>query len=352
MLRRAFSSLLFRSSLLAAVLLLPPVGAHAQQAEADTFAPKGPIPHRNSEPLNTLFLAPLPMDASVLPRNRGRLGARLDIVNNLLTDTGGGKEYQTDFEEQRLYLRYAHGLSGGQEISLQFAYIARNGGFLDPVVNVWHKMFGLKGGGRENLPDYRILHRITNPDQQFIVNTDRGTSGLGDTVLEYRRALTSLPEGNDRPRAVAVTARGLLKIPTGSADSLRGSGGWDFGAGIALTARPDRRWAIHGNAALVFTSDPKIPNMEARGTLVHTMVATEYLLDGRTSLVFQTDDNPAPFRSGLPYPDRPRRAFTGGLWRQINSANRLYFSITENDFGPLAKHAPDFTMSLGAEWRL
>jgi hypothetical protein len=280
------------------------------------------------------------------------LRARLDIVNNLLTDTNAGKQYQTDFEEQRLYLHYTRGVGGGQEVSLQLSYIARNGGFLDPVVNVWHKMFGLKGGGREDLPEHRVLYRITNPDQQFIVDADRGTSGLGDTVLEYRRALTSLPEGSDRTRGVAVTARGLIKIPTGSAGSLRGSGGWDFGTGIALTARPDRRWAVHGNAALVFAGAPKITNMTARRTLLHTMLAGEYLLDGRTSLLCQTDDNPVPFRSGLSYPDRPRRAFTGGIWRQVNSANRVYFSITENDFGPLAKHAPDFTVSLGAEWRM
>jgi hypothetical protein len=316
------------------------------------LTPKGPIPTRDNEPLNTPFLAPLPTDASVLARNRARLDVRLDIPNNLLIDGDELREYLTDFEEQRLFVDYARGIGGGQEVGIRIGYIARNGGFLDPIVNAWHKLLGLQGGGREDLPNYRTLFRVTDEEGRYVIASDSGAGGFADTVLEYRRALTTLPEGTERTRAVASSVRALVKIPTGSSDSLLGSGAWDVGAGFALTARPDRHFAIHANGSLVYLGVPKTPNLDVRRTLFHWMIAGEYLIDGRTSLVFQSDDTPAPFRSGLSYPDRPRRQFTGGLWRQISDANRIYFAIGENDFSVFAKHAPDFTLSLGVQWRL
>lgn len=82
------------------------------------------------------------------------------------------------------------------------------------------------------------------------------------------------------------------------------------------------------------------------------MIGAEYLASGRTSLLVQVDDNPAPFESGIDYADRPRRAFSFGLWRKSGGGRRFYISTSENDFGFAAKTAPDFTISTGLEWRL
>ncbi|MDX1932052.1 MAG: DUF3187 family protein [Capsulimonadales bacterium] len=316
------------------------------------LVPKGPLPHRNSEPLNTPFLTPPAADARVLRKGLGRLDVRLDIVNNLLNLNEGPRRYLVDFEEQRLYLGYARGIGSGQEIGLSLVYVSRNGGWLDHFIDSWHKVFGFEGGGRGNIPRNRTLFRVTDAAGQVIIDDSVSRSGFGDTLLEYRRELQRLPAAVERTRRIGLAARALLKLPTGNRNHLLGSGKTDFGLGLTATARPLRNLAVHGNASLVFTGGASNPALRPERTLVHSLVAAEYLFDGRTSAVIQTDDNPAPFRSGFSYADRPRRAFTFGFWRDIGHGGQIFLLNSENDFGALAKYAPDFVLSLGTRWLL
>lgn len=328
-----------------------PTGVRAQ---SDGSLPvKGPLPYRDREPLSAPFLLPQPIMAGTLARGRARLDGRLEIVNNLLTHRDDFEHlYVTDFEEQRLTLDYSRGLGRRQEVGAQITLIARNSGFLDTFINNWHKVFGFSGGGRDDLPDYKNIFNVRNAATRTILDSQKNTAGFGDTVLEYRYDLTELPVGAEKSRAIAATARGLVKLPTGKTGVLFGSGAFDAGLGLAITGRPDRRWAIHGNATLVLLGKPDNDALPAKRTQVHSLLSVEYLLNGRTSLVAQTDDSPSPFRSGLAYPDRPRRSFTLGAWRQTSGSSRVYALISENDFGPLAKHAPDFVFATGVRWGL
>jgi hypothetical protein len=339
---------------LAAVFVAPPLTARAQETAAavGVLPAKGPLPLRDPEPLITPFLQPLPTDASVLDTGERRWDINLDIVNNLLTVSAPAqnRRYLTDFEEQRLAVGYARGLGRGQEVGIRALVIARNGGIFDSFINSYHKVFGFEGGGRANLPNRRVLFQVNDANGRTIVDKTDGASGLGDTVIEYRKALTPFSEEADTHR-LAASARALVKLPTGSKGELFGSGAVDAAGGLALTWRPARRVAVHGNLSLVLLGKPKIPNLQVRRTSVQSMVAAEYLFDGRTSLLLQSDDAPAPFASGISYPDRPRRAFTFGFWRQIGERDRAYLSLAENDFGPLANHAPDFVLSTGLRRR-
>jgi hypothetical protein len=327
-------------------------GAQTGVKDGD-LRPKGPLPTRNSEPLNTPFLSPIPAAAYVLRTGESRIDVNLDVVNNLLViGPEQGRRYETDFEEQRLYLGYARGLGSRQEIGVRLPLIARNGGFLDEFIKSWHEIFGFQGGGRGHHANGLVLFRVTNADGKTIVDSTDSARGIGDTVIEYRYALTELADDEVGTRGVGAAVRALVKLPTGDSGSLFGSGAADAGIGLALTGRPTRNFAVHGNVSEVFVGDTTIPNLSPRGALTHWLLSVEYLLDGRTSLVFQTDDNPAPFRSGIEYADRPRRAFTFGAWHQVSPSCALDLSISENDFSELAKTAPDFVLSFGSRWRL
>lgn len=348
---RSFRSL--RAAYGALLLLIPFATAASAQIMSEGSLPlKGPIPTRNAEPLNTPFLLPVPADASVLAPGDGRFDIHLDIANHLLTlaEPAGAvpaRTYVTDFEEQRLNLSYTRGLAGGQEVSLRVPFIARNGGILDGFINFWHGIVKKEGGGRGDLPNYRVLFLVSDDAGRSLIDERRSGAGIGDAVIEYRRALTFPLTDEASSRRIAASVRALLKLPTGSHTRLFGSGGTDIGAGLALSARPQRRLALHGNATLVFIGDPRAANLAPRRTLVHWVVAVEYLINSRTSLLLQTDDNPAPVRSGFSFADQTRRGFTIGLWHQLNERNRAYLSLSENQYGALAKLAPDFTLSLG-----
>jgi len=323
---------------------------------------QGPLPTRDNDPTNTPFLRPSPIDASVLGHGQARFDAALDISNNFITISDpGNRRYIVDFEEQRLNLTYGRGIGRDQEIGVALPLIARDGGVLEQLIDTFHSIFGFKGGGRGNVPSGRTLFEFSNADGQTIVNRNGIASGIGDVVFEYRRRLTAGPEsdavlagsGESSPRQIAASVRALVKLPTGSSRKVLGSGAADFGLGTALTVRPGRQLALHGNAALVFLGRPHFDNFTPRrSSLVHSLVAVEYLLTRRTSLVVQTDDNPAPIRTGIAYADRPRRQFTFGVWQRIGPTDRLFLSMSQNDFGPAAKVSPDVTLSTGMSWRL
>ena len=346
----------------AVVLTIALPAAHAQQSGSEdapgVLVSKGPIPTRNSEPLIAPFLMPVATDARVLDGHKTRLDFNLDLVNNLLLDSdlnaqSQGKLYNTEFEDQRGYFGYARGLGRGEEVDIRVPIIGRNGGILDRLIDNVHTIVGAKGGGRGGLKPFQMLFQVRNAAGQTIINDSEATTGLGDTVLEYRKRLSAVRDDVADVHRIGASLRAILKLPTGSSSDLLGSGAADYGLGLATTWRPLRRLAAHGDLSIVEFGKPTIPNLTLSSrTSVQSVISLEYLIDGRTSLVGQTDDAPAPFQSGLSYPDRPRRAFTIGFWRQINRENRVYLSMTQNDIGPLAKMAPDVTLSTGIEAHL
>jgi len=340
------------SALAVAVTVAP--GSRAARAAGDgVILPKGPLPVRNTEPTSTPFLLPLPTDASVLEKGRSRVDLNLDIPNTLVVVPG--VDYYVDFEEQRLWLGYARGLGGGQELGIRVPYIWRNGGGFDWFIDFWHRTFRMGAGGRQFAPRQQAYFFVRDAQTgEYVISDDRARQGFGDAVLEYRRALTPGPEtlaGPD-PRRFSASARALLKLPTGSSTYLFGSGAADFGLGFAATYRPARRIALHGNVSMVWAGQSSNDSFAHRSTLVHSLISLEWMMDGRTSFLAQTDDSPAPHRVGSYYPDRARRAFTFGLWRVLSRDSAAYISLGENDFGFAAKHAPDVTLSAGTRFIL
>jgi len=344
----------FAFSLIASASLftLSNISAHAQSETpvpkpSGIFA-KGPLPVRDYEPMNTLFLLPIPTDASVLDKGKKRFDFNIDDSNTLLVYPDKG--YYIDLEEQRFTFGYAVGLGKGQELGVRLPYVMRNGGIFDHFLDAWHKTFNLmRTSPRRFLPYNRTILQIKDAQGGEIINETGSHSGLGDMVLEYRYALTPETDGSrltDR-RGFSATARALVKLPTGDDKHLLGSGNLDFGVGLAITARPWQRVVLHGNLSTVFVGDPRNKAIHEKPSQVHSMVGLEWLIDGRTSFVWQVDDNPAPHDSGIKYLDRARREFSYGFWRVVNDKTTLYLSMSENDFGLISQHGPDTIFSTG-----
>ena len=325
--------------------------SRAEEAAVDPFDFRGPIPTRDMEPLNTPFLAPIPEPATVLGRRQTRLDADLDIPNNYQVVNTGKVAYTTDFEEQRLSLGYARGLGGRQEASIRVPLIARDRGLFDSIIRGYDRLLHLSGNGRSTATDFQDVYNVTDAAGNSIVDEHSSRIGIGDTTLEYRRGLTHAADAPLSHERLAVSARGLLKLPTGSSSDLFGSGGTDFGLGLEASWRAGRRLAFHGNATEVKLGKPSDAALDARSSVLHAVGAGEYALGHRASLVVQIDSNPSPVRLGYDPADLARRCLTMGLWRQVNVRNQLFASFSENKLGPFGKsnnsNAPDFTLSLG-----
>lgn len=130
-----------------------------------------------------------------------------------------------DGETTRLDIVYYHPFDSRWAVEVELPLLGHWGGWFDPLIEGFHAAF--------NFPD---LYRGLTPDQRVQLFAARGGQalvfdgplepGLGDLVLRGLHA--PVPERSDQP-AVALSAS--LKLPTGAASRLQGSGRFDFGLG-------------------------------------------------------------------------------------------------------------------------
>ena len=350
-------STVFLAAALLALALPRAARAQAVDAGSRTIPARGPLPTRNSETINSLFLLPVPtMGGGVLAKSRSRLDFDAATPNTFSIRPEAG--YSAHYEEQRLTLGYVRGLGNGQEVALRVPYIARDGGVISQLINDWHHFFHIYGTQRQFYPTHEVHFTVRDAvSGKTLIDTRAGASGLGDVTLEYRRAIAAGDPGFDKDgtpdaRRATLSVRVLLKLPTGSTRDLFGSGAADIGVGVSGSLRPLRRIALHGNLSAVYDGKSRIDGLVHRRSSVQSLLAIEWLLDGGTSFVVQSDDSPAPHRTGALYVDRVRRQFTFGFWHQITRNESVYLAGGENDFGFAAKQAPDYTVDLGTRFAL
>jgi len=291
----------------------------------------------------------------VLPRGGTRTGVQLDIINNLLRpapDANGARVVE-DNETQRLLFSWRKGVAPQTELGVFVPLLARNGGILDAPIDAYHRLWSMEGSGldnpqgREAFPNGESILFYRNPDGQGV---NAGSAlGLGDVSLTIKRELS-------RSRRAALAVRAGAKLPTGSAGKLLGSGGFDFGLMLDGRYQLGREWIAYGNFGGVLLGDAgNLPGAEKYS--VQGLLALEYRKSNRDSYFFQIDANSRVLTPGHSFADGAPVSATLGYKRVLDSRRILAVSFSENgDYhnyrAPvLGNIGPDFTLTLGLEWR-
>lgn len=174
----------------------------------------------NQSPLIQIHGLPAMDNARVVPRGRTAVILSVDAANNYAVDSNPTERITLDGETYRFVAAGRYGVARGVEIGLDIPYVVHSGGFLDGFIEGFHNFFGLPNGGRENAPRDRLLYQYSVNGSDRINFTD-SSHGIGDVRLSGALQL------HDSDNA-AVTLRAMLKLPTGNANRLQGSGGVDF----------------------------------------------------------------------------------------------------------------------------
>ncbi len=339
---------------LSAVLFL--VWQLAQFAHAAPVQPVygGPIPTRNQRGYNLLFLSFEPEAPDVLPAGQRDLALQLDIANNFLIPAvpSGASAVQEDNETQRLTFSLHWGLGHGTEAALFVPVMWRDGGFMDPVINLWHHLWGMSQSydstlSRTQVGDFHSVLLDRRPDGTDIVNVGNAF-GLCDISATMKQCLIENP-------SFAAALRLGLKLPTGNPDELLGSGGTDVGADVDMRQNLGRDVSLYFNWSHSWLGkDPAIAT--ARTWWEQGIVAIEYRANRKDSYVLQSDWNSLAVVTGNPWADRQQRTATFGYRRTVNDRLRYNVSFTEN--GDVFNHStpwlfeigPDFTVSFSMSW--
>lgn len=210
-----------RRSVVALLLIISSLAAAPSLAD-----PFDPLPTYDQSPLVQIFGLPAPGSARVLARGRTQVQIAFEATNNFLAQKNSTESLTLDGETHRTTLTVAYG-TGDAEWGIEIPYLSHSGGFLDNFIENWHDFFGLPQGGRTDTPPDQ-LHYVYRRDGVERLNISAANRGIGDIRLLAARQL-ALADTAD------ATLRASLKLPTGEAEQLHGSGAADVALWLTAT---------------------------------------------------------------------------------------------------------------------
>ncbi len=145
------------------------------------------------------------------------------------------------------------------EWGIEVPYLSHSGGFLDRFIDRWHDFFGLPDSGRENIARGQLRY-VYHRDGIDRLRLTQRTQGVGDVRLLAAWPLT--------PPRTDAALRAALKLPTGNAQELHGSGAADLAvwvvAGCAIAHCADK-WRWHAAVGtLVLGRGDVLPDQQRR----------------------------------------------------------------------------------------
>lgn len=239
-----------------------------------------------------------------------------------------------DVEVTELELRYRREIGGLFELGIDLPVLSFNSGFLDSILNSYHRTFGFGDYGRNARPDNVFLYEVTRNGTP-VIKSKGGCIGIGDTRLTFKKKLLA-----DDP---LISVRAEIELPTGSVSKGFGSGGFDSGISVLINKRLKERFLSYVNLGVVLPGDLRAGQKIELRNYLHGGAGVEAALGEKFSLLgqiyFQTSPFPKTFIGAI---DRISSLLSFG-GRYSSGVNSLEFSISEdtNTAG-----APDVTFNL------
>jgi len=168
---------------------------------------------------------------------------------------------ELDGETLRLTLVLRYGLPNRMEIGLDIPHVSHDGGVTDGFIDAFHDVTGFPIAPNPK-EKYRMVYSYSR-ERVSQVDIREPTSGVGDLLLSFGYQLAG--EETEAPRAIAVRAG--LKLPTGDAGTLRGSGSTDFSLRLAATdaaTLSGRNITLYGEAGALWMGKGEVLEKQQR----------------------------------------------------------------------------------------
>lgn len=244
----------------------------AQPPEPGTSAAPQAFAFFDQTPTAQIYGLPRAGGYAVLGAQRQQLTLYVSQSSHFLQEDEGGESLLFDGATTRAALVYARGLGRGWQLRATLPFVAHGGGFADSFVDDWHRVFGLPRGDRADAPDDRQVYRYER-DGQTRLTVDDSPSGIGDARLALKKRLAGFGDWG-----LSVAAQ--LKLPTGDAGSLTGSGGIDLALWGIIGNNQQRAspWRMLAAGGVLYTADGDVlPDMR-RNTVGFGWLALGYAL--------------------------------------------------------------------------
>jgi hypothetical protein len=210
------------------------------------LAAADPFPTRDLNPLLAGFGLPSALPARVAG-DSWSFATDLNWASTALVQRADSEQLIVDAETREARVTIGRSWSSGFATQLEVPYRYTGGGVLDEAINSWHDFFSLPEGARSTMPTDRI-RIVYQRAGATLLDVESPESGLGDASLDLGYSLRST-------NATAAAAWLTIKLPTGDADRLTGTGATDVSLSLAGEHELHETWSVFGQASITRLGD-------------------------------------------------------------------------------------------------
>jgi len=272
------------------VLLL--CSAAQAQSPPPEFHGFGPLPLRNYQPIQLIFLN-LPVErARVLQPGQFTLWLESVETNEISTEQGK-IDAVLKFETNRTVLGGSFSPTRNLELSLAIPFISRFGGFLDPLIDAVEEATQTTNSERSLFPDNTFGGFFVRRGDTMLFEGKKQQLELGDLWVGAKYEVWQATGGP------TISLRVAVKAPTGREESVFGSGKPDFGLGAAIEYQFFPWLVAYGNLNLVYPLGPITPARLTLNPIFSEALAAEARLWRRLSFLLQQELYTSPFHGNV-----------------------------------------------------
>lgn len=236
-------------------------------------------------------------------------------------ESEGGRLFHLDGELYRTDLSIRRGISERLDVGLTIPFVTIDGGVADEAIEQFHMDLDLRDDPRPAVPRDRVQVYLRRGEFERFVDRETG-SGMGDAILSARWRAVS--EG-----LVRVTAVGMLKLPTGDADALRGTGGVDLGAQLVVS-RAWSRMRLYGQGGVLLLQRAPVLGTPDQ-VLFAGVIGSEVWFGSRAAAVVELSGTQNPLRKlEIDELEEDVFGFHLGLQVRLNDRVMTFVGLTEN----------------------
>ncbi len=319
------------------------LAAGLSRAHAEEFYGFGPAPVRNYQPIQLIFLN-LPVErARALPA--GAIEVHVESVesNTIVKIHNPQTEAVLKFESNRTVVGSKFGLRPGLDVGLDIPFLSRFGGFLDPFVDSVEDFFGTTNPERDDFPNNSFGAFVVRRGSTTLFASEPQTMELGDLWVSAKQEIL------DVPGLPVLAVRAAVKLPTGRADGVFGSGKPDIGLSLAAEHQPLWWLVLYGNLSAIYPVGPITPARLTLNPMLGQALAAEARIWRDCSLLLQQETYTSPLHgNGTRMLDGTVVELTAGA--NVRWGDVLFqFALVDN-ISPVAT-ATDFSVMLRTAYR-
>lgn len=308
-------------TLLAVAAMVYAFSAHADDSAVRGFA------LRNQNPFLQVFGLPTFQSAEVAQFGKLEYRFSLDLANHADAGDSAAENFVIDGETYFLTMSLRRRVGDWLELGVDVPVVSHSDGFMDNMIESWHDTFGMSNTKRRGPGNQ--LSFLYEREGQTLYALSAPSSGIGDVQLT---AAIPIREALEEGPAVAV--RSSLKLPTGDADKLQGSGATDLSLGLHVADTRtlwNRNLGLAGFAGVLLLGEGDVLPTLQRDALAFGGISVTWQATDRLALATQLYAQGAYFDSDVEeLGGNTVQLAVGADYRTRGSGILLRFAVVED----------------------